>query len=169
MSSYTAQSCCLESSSHKSFKFLVWRWCCHNINSVKLKELTNCVKVDWGGRLGLPVPNSPYGLCGRKATLNWGGLNFCDSAEVRRQREETAQTNTTTGMTLDLPSPWRYNRTGWLGVKHQVTYWTYRMDSDVTLPLVPQSRRREGPGHETRQWSRKTRLESRFTVSMAWE
>ena len=23
-----------------------------------------------GGRLGLPVPNSPYGLCGRKATLN---------------------------------------------------------------------------------------------------
>ena len=24
-----------------------------------------------GGRPGLPVPNSPYGLCGRKATLNW--------------------------------------------------------------------------------------------------
>ena len=23
-----------------------------------------------GGRAGLPVPNSPYGLCGRKATLN---------------------------------------------------------------------------------------------------
>ena len=23
-----------------------------------------------GGRHGLPVPNSPYGLCGRKATLN---------------------------------------------------------------------------------------------------
>ena len=23
-----------------------------------------------GGHLGLPVPNSPYGLCGRKATLN---------------------------------------------------------------------------------------------------
>ena len=23
-----------------------------------------------GGRPGLPVPNSPYGLCGRKATLN---------------------------------------------------------------------------------------------------
>ena len=22
-----------------------------------------------GGRPGLPVPNSPYGLCGRKATL----------------------------------------------------------------------------------------------------
>ena len=22
------------------------------------------------GRPGLPVPNSPYGLCGRKATLN---------------------------------------------------------------------------------------------------
>ena len=23
-----------------------------------------------GGRPGLPVPNSPYGLCGHKATLN---------------------------------------------------------------------------------------------------
>ena len=23
-----------------------------------------------GGRPGLPVPNSPYGVCGRKATLN---------------------------------------------------------------------------------------------------
>ena len=23
-----------------------------------------------GGRPGLPVPNSPYGLCGRKATFN---------------------------------------------------------------------------------------------------
>ena len=23
-----------------------------------------------GGRAGLPVPNSPYGLCGRNATLN---------------------------------------------------------------------------------------------------
>ena len=23
-----------------------------------------------GGRPGLPVPNGPYGLCGRKATLN---------------------------------------------------------------------------------------------------
>ena len=23
-----------------------------------------------GGRPGLPVPNSPYGLCGRNATLN---------------------------------------------------------------------------------------------------
>ena len=28
-----------------------------------------------GGRPGLPVPNSPYGLCGRKATLN---LKFVD-------------------------------------------------------------------------------------------
>ena len=23
------------------------------------------------GHPGVPVPNSPYGLCGRKATLNW--------------------------------------------------------------------------------------------------
>ena len=28
------------------------------------------VKVSRGGRPGLPVPNNPYGLCGRKATLN---------------------------------------------------------------------------------------------------
>ena len=27
-----------------------------------------------GGRPGLPVPNSLYGLCGRKATMN---VNFC--------------------------------------------------------------------------------------------
>ena len=32
-------------------------------------ELRSCVKVE-DGRPGLPVPNSPYGLCGRKATLN---------------------------------------------------------------------------------------------------
>ena len=28
-----------------------------------------------GGRPGLPVPNSPYGLCGRKATLNLNSLS----------------------------------------------------------------------------------------------
>ena len=27
-----------------------------------------------GGRPGLPVPNSLYGLCGRKATLNSAGV-----------------------------------------------------------------------------------------------
>ena len=27
-----------------------------------------------GGRPGLPFPNDPYGLCGRKATLNGTGL-----------------------------------------------------------------------------------------------
>ena len=27
------------------------------------------MKVEVSGRPGLPVPNSPYGLCGRKATL----------------------------------------------------------------------------------------------------
>ena len=33
-------------------------------------ELRSCVSKRRGGRPGLPVPNSPYGLCGRKATLN---------------------------------------------------------------------------------------------------
>ena len=28
------------------------------------------LREDRGGRPGLPVPNRPYGLCGRKATLN---------------------------------------------------------------------------------------------------
>ena len=30
-----------------------------------------------GGRPGLPVPNSPYGLCGRKATLKNGAQEQC--------------------------------------------------------------------------------------------
>ena len=28
------------------------------------------MKAAVGGRPGFPVPNGPYGLCGRKATLN---------------------------------------------------------------------------------------------------
>ena len=34
-----------------------------------------------GGRPGLPVPNGPYGLCGRKATLNSlvRGQELCES------------------------------------------------------------------------------------------
>ena len=37
-----------------------------------------------GGRPGLPVPNSLYGLCGRKATLNSGCPEFrsCVKVEV---------------------------------------------------------------------------------------
>ena len=34
-----------------------------------------------GGRPGLPVPDKPYGFCGRKATLNH--LNQCASVVVR--------------------------------------------------------------------------------------
>ena len=33
-------------------------------------ELRSCVNESRGGRPGLPVPNRPYGFCGRKATLN---------------------------------------------------------------------------------------------------
>ena len=39
-------------------------------------EFRNFVRVSRGGRPGLPVPNSLYGLCGRKATF-----------EKRRDRE----------------------------------------------------------------------------------
>ena len=31
---------------------------------------SGAVCESWGGRPGLPVPNSPYGLCGHKATLD---------------------------------------------------------------------------------------------------
>ena len=36
------------------------------LQSIKAQELCE----SRGGRPGLPVPKSPYGLCGRKATLN---------------------------------------------------------------------------------------------------
>ena len=39
-----------------------------------------------GGRPGLPVPNSPYGLCGRKAILNLNSkrqeFRICVKVEV---------------------------------------------------------------------------------------
>ena len=39
-----------------------------------------------GGRPGLPVPNSPFGLCGREATLNLNNrtseLRTCVKVEV---------------------------------------------------------------------------------------
>ena len=35
-------------------------------NKLRAQELCE----SGGGRPGLPVPNSPYGLCGRRATLN---------------------------------------------------------------------------------------------------
>ena len=43
----------------------------YGVPSSSYRELRSCVKRgSRGGRPGLPVPNSPYGLCGRKATLN---------------------------------------------------------------------------------------------------
>ena len=38
--------------------------------SVDAERLVSCVKVEVAVPAGLLVPNSPYGLCGRKATLN---------------------------------------------------------------------------------------------------
>ena len=38
-----------------------------------------------GGRCGLPVPSSPYGLCGRKATLNLNS-DTQSSGAVRKSR-----------------------------------------------------------------------------------
>ena len=42
----------------------------HERDSSPLSELRNCVKASRGGCPGLPVPNSPYGICRCEATLN---------------------------------------------------------------------------------------------------
>ena len=39
-----------------------------------------------GGRPELPVPNSPYGLCGRKATLNLNLEEYPVYPEILQQR-----------------------------------------------------------------------------------
>ena len=39
---------------------------CNDQRVIKAQDLCE----SRGGRSGLPVPNSPYDLCGRKATLN---------------------------------------------------------------------------------------------------
>ena len=41
-----------------------------------------------GARTGLPVPNSPYGLCGRKATLKKKKINFRAQEPVRKRGQE---------------------------------------------------------------------------------
>ena len=46
-----------------------------------IAELRHCVKLG-GGRPGLPVPNSPYGLRGRKAAVN---LNLFPGARELRE------------------------------------------------------------------------------------
>ena len=48
------------------------------MESVRAQELCDCQ----GGHPGLPVPNSPYGLCGHKATLNEASGTI--HAELRR-------------------------------------------------------------------------------------
>ena len=41
-----------------------------------------CLNQSRGGRPGPPVPNSPYGLCGHKATLNLNSVCRCKTAEL---------------------------------------------------------------------------------------
>ena len=41
-----------------------------NIEHITLSELRSCVKIGPGEHSGLPVPNSLYSLCGRKATFD---------------------------------------------------------------------------------------------------
>ena len=41
----------------------------HERRRMNHTELRSCVSESRGGRPGLPVPDSPYGLRGRKATL----------------------------------------------------------------------------------------------------
>ena len=50
-------------------------------------ELRSCVKVEvLGGCPGLPVPNSPSGPCGRKATLNYSYQRAEELCESRGGR-----------------------------------------------------------------------------------
>ena len=48
----------------------------------QLSELRGCVSESRGGRPGHPVPNSPYGLCGRKATFDEDDHQSCMKEEV---------------------------------------------------------------------------------------
>ena len=47
------------------------------------RELRNCVKIEVNV-LGSPVPNSPRGLCGRKATLKDRAQEVCESGGGRK-------------------------------------------------------------------------------------
>ena len=47
-----------------------------NLLSVRAQELCES-RLRWSSRAGLPVPNSPYGLCGSKATSD------CSISELR--------------------------------------------------------------------------------------
>ena len=64
--------------------------------SVRAQELCE----SGGGRPGLPVPNSPYGLRGRKATLENRAQELCESRGGRpglpglRGRKATVNLNT---------------------------------------------------------------------------
>ena len=47
-------------------------------------ELRSCLCESRGGRPGLPVPNSPYDLCGRKATFEEENDELCSSWSLLR-------------------------------------------------------------------------------------
>ena len=57
-------------------------------HTASLEEEELCFRVQElcesrGGRLGLPVPNSTCGLCGRKTMLNWFPLWVTAEAETK--------------------------------------------------------------------------------------
>ena len=49
--------------------FILFLWAEHHsfFHPIRARELCE----SWGGRPGIPIPNGLYGLCGRKATLNF--------------------------------------------------------------------------------------------------
>ena len=71
----------------------------HSLSSSdqRYSQLRNCRCEGRGGRPGLPVPNSPYGLCGRKSTEKeeekvdkyWTWIALCLTARSYRKAEET--------------------------------------------------------------------------------
>ena len=96
---------------------------------VTLRAQEQCERWTW-----TPIPVSAYGLC-HEATLKKKKKKKKKSkytfAKLKVERSRCVVNTFLRSMLLNKPpkhthmkSPW-YNRTGWLGVKHQLTYYTY--------------------------------------------
>ena len=57
------------------------------LNRGSITELRSCVSERRGGRPWLSVPNSPYGLCGRQATLKQRNTKGPIDRNEREERE----------------------------------------------------------------------------------
>ena len=53
-----------------------------SVTAILALPLVTKLRESGGGRPGLPVPNSPYGLCGHKATFEEEEVGSCVKVEV---------------------------------------------------------------------------------------